>query len=90
MLLARVFYVDALRCRRCGSPRKVLAFLTDPDVVARILSHVGLPTSPLPLSPAPMNGAHSVPDEGPVWEETTEDADVWEEETPSGRDPPTR
>jgi hypothetical protein len=30
----------------------VLAFLTDPDVVAKILRHLGLPTDPPPLTPA--------------------------------------
>ncbi|MCA9758028.1 MAG: transposase [Candidatus Eisenbacteria bacterium] len=29
-LLSRVFYLDALRCAKCGGKRKVLAFLTDP------------------------------------------------------------
>ena len=30
----------------------VLAFLTDPAVVSKILAHLGLPTSPPPLAPA--------------------------------------
>jgi hypothetical protein len=30
----------------------VLAYLTDPSVVAKILLHLGLPHSPPPLSPA--------------------------------------
>ena len=29
----------------------VLAFLTDPRVVARVLDHIGLPSSPPPLTP---------------------------------------
>jgi len=39
-------------CVRCGGKRKVLAFLTDPEVVTKILRHVGVETRPLPLAPA--------------------------------------
>ena len=30
-LLAKAYEVDALRCSRCGSPKKVLAFITNPQ-----------------------------------------------------------
>ena len=39
-LLAKVYEVDALRCSRCGFPMKVLAFITDPPEVHRILLHL--------------------------------------------------
>ena len=39
-LLAKVYVVDALRCSRCGSPMKVLAVITDPSEVRRILLHL--------------------------------------------------
>jgi len=39
-LLAKVYEVDALRCSRCGSPMKVLAVITDPSEVRRILLHL--------------------------------------------------
>jgi hypothetical protein len=39
-LLAKVYEVDALRCSRCGSPMKVLAVITDPPQVRRILLHL--------------------------------------------------
>jgi hypothetical protein len=48
----RVFYLDALLCPKCGGRRKVLAFLTDPDVVRKILSYLGLETAPPALAPA--------------------------------------
>jgi len=51
-LLRRTFEVDALTCIRCQVPMVVLAFLTDPAVVSKILAHLGLPTSPPPLAPA--------------------------------------
>ncbi len=43
-LMKRVFAIDVLVCDRCGGPRKVLKFLTDPVVIRRILVHLGLPT----------------------------------------------
>jgi len=51
-LLRRVFDVDALACPRCLTPMVVLAFITDPQALARILGHLGLPTSPPDLAPA--------------------------------------
>jgi hypothetical protein len=49
-LLRRVLSVDALSCPRCSTreqsvPMVVLAFLTDPEVLGRILRHLGLPTT---------------------------------------------
>jgi hypothetical protein len=48
-LLRRVLSVEALACPRCSLPTQivpmvVLAFLTEPEVVAKILRHLGLPT----------------------------------------------
>jgi len=51
-LLRRVLDVDALKCPQCATPMVVLAFLTDARVVARILTHLGLPTAPPPLARA--------------------------------------
>jgi hypothetical protein len=51
-LLRRVFALDVLVCGKCGGPMTVLAFLTDPAVVEKILTHLGLPASPPTLSPA--------------------------------------
>jgi len=45
----RIFEVDPLLCPRCGGGLAVVAVLTDPKVVDRILrplSERGLPTSP--------------------------------------------
>jgi hypothetical protein len=44
-LLRRVLHVDALACPRCSTrgravPMTVLAFLSDPDVVEKILRHL--------------------------------------------------
>jgi len=50
-LLRRVLDVDALACPKCNTPMLVLAFLTDPAVVRRILDHLGLPADPIRLAP---------------------------------------
>jgi hypothetical protein len=51
-LLRRVFAVDVLVCQKCLGPMTVIATLTDPAVLEKILVHLGLPTAPLPLAPA--------------------------------------
>lgn len=63
-LLRRVFAIDVLVCSRCGGPMTVLAFLTDPEVVEKILLHLGLPTEPKPLAPARPLGQMNLFDEG--------------------------
>ena len=60
--------MDALRCSRCGSPMKVLAVITDPSEVRRILLHLiktglappgpgGLRAELISLSPTASRGA---------------------------------
>jgi hypothetical protein len=39
-LIAKVYEVDALSCRRCGFPMRVLALITDATEVKRILRHL--------------------------------------------------
>ena len=51
-LLRRVFAVDVLVCPRCLGAMSVIAYLSDPVVVGKILGHLGLPQSPLPIAPA--------------------------------------
>jgi hypothetical protein len=41
-LLRRVFAVDVLACPNCGGRMRVLATIDDPEVVRRILTHLGL------------------------------------------------
>jgi hypothetical protein len=40
------------RCSRCPGQRRVIAFITDPEVITAILDHLGLPSQPPPLAPA--------------------------------------
>jgi hypothetical protein len=39
-LLAKVYQGDALHCSRCGSPMTVLAVITNPPEIRRILLHL--------------------------------------------------
>jgi len=38
-LLRRIFEVDPLRCPQCGTPMRIVAFLTAPPVIDRLLAH---------------------------------------------------
>ena len=51
-LMMRVFGVDVLRCPACEGRMQVIAHIDEPAVVARILRHLGLPTSPPMVHPA--------------------------------------
>jgi hypothetical protein len=51
-LMKRSFGVDALRCPRCAAKMRVLATIAEPSVVNKILSHLGMPTEPLPRARA--------------------------------------
>jgi hypothetical protein len=50
-LLARVFGPDVTRCPRCPGNLRVIAFVTRPDLVRGILTHLGLPTEALAIAP---------------------------------------
>ena len=51
-LMRRVFGHDVLRCQRCGGRRRLIALISDPFIVRRILTHLGLPAQPPPIAPA--------------------------------------
>ena len=51
-LLKRVFGVDVLICDACKGPRKILAFITQPSVIQKILQHCGMPHDEVVLAPA--------------------------------------
>jgi hypothetical protein len=52
LLLRRTYGVDALRCPTCSGRLRVMATLTEPGTVKKILAHLALPTEPLPRSRA--------------------------------------
>jgi len=39
-LLRRIYEVDPLACPRCAAPLRIVAVLTDPAVITRILAHM--------------------------------------------------
>jgi hypothetical protein len=49
-LLERTFAIDVLACPDCGGRLRLIATITDPAVIDKILTHLGLPTEP----PAPL------------------------------------
>ena len=65
-LLRRVFALDVLVCARCGGPLTVVAYITEVAVVAKILTHLGLPTTPPPLFPARRRGQMELLDDRPT------------------------
>jgi len=47
-----VFATDALSCSRCGGRLKIIATITNPEVVRKILMSLGLPPRAPPVAPA--------------------------------------
>jgi hypothetical protein len=45
-MIRKVYEVDPLTCPRCGGAMRVVAFLTEHDVVDRIIEYLKLPLSP--------------------------------------------
>jgi len=52
VLVARIYELSPLLCTHCGTEMKIIAFVTDPDAVTRILKHIGEPSAPPAVSPA--------------------------------------
>ena len=50
-LLKRVFAIDMEHCPHCGGPLMIIAAIEDPTVIAKILTHLGLPIRAPPRSP---------------------------------------
>jgi hypothetical protein len=75
-LLRRVLDIDALTCAKCASAMTVIAFLSDPKVVTRILDHLALPNevpliaeSRLPAVEEQCCDVLAYDDASPVWDE---------------------
>jgi hypothetical protein len=52
LLLARIYECLPLLCPRCGEPMRIIAFILDPPIITRILTHIGEPTAPPAVLPA--------------------------------------
>jgi len=57
--MRRAFDLDVLACPRCGGRLRLLATIDDPQVVLRLLAHLGLPTDPLRPDPAEPPPGHA-------------------------------
>jgi len=51
-LMRRVLDIDVLTCPKCAASMVIIAFITDPSVLTRILDHLKLPSTSPPLAPA--------------------------------------
>jgi len=69
MLIARIYEAALpLLCPHCAAPMRIVAFITQPVVINRILSHLGQPVEPPPITPArevPLRLPNSAPGRGP-------------------------
>jgi len=74
-LLKRALDIDALSCSKCHGVMVVLAFINDPQVMRKILSHLRLPTRPPPLAPARYPEDDEV-GQGDEWFEDQTDLDL--------------
>lgn len=62
-LIARLFKVFPLTCRRCGAEMQIIAFVTEAPTVRTILDSIGEPSTAPPIAPARRS---------PAWEEAAE------------------
>ncbi len=51
-LLKRTFEIDVLQCARCKGRMQLVAMVTDPRSIQRMLRHLGEPTDPPVREPA--------------------------------------
>jgi hypothetical protein len=52
MLIARIYEMLPLQCSRCNAPMRIIAFVTEPATVTKILDHIGEPSTPVITTPA--------------------------------------
>ena len=82
-MLARIYEVLPLLCPRCGSEMRLIAFITAPDTIEAILTHLGEPARPPPLAArarappeADLVASDFVTlDQSPPWDPTSAPAD---------------
>ncbi len=57
-LISKVFLADPLKCRDCGGPLQIVAYITDQLAINKILDHLGL-TPPRGSAPATRSALRS-------------------------------
>ena len=88
-LLRRVIDIDALTCVKYAVPMTVIAFLSDPKVVERILDHLALPSTPPLLAGSRLASAEELFNDAPTYDEiVAEWVEPLDTGPPVARDPP--
>ena len=59
--MARVGEEFPFACPGCGGDIRFIAFITEPGPIRKILTHLGEPLEPPPVSPARETGARAAP-----------------------------
>tara|TARA_Y100000814_G_scaffold109057_1_gene77091 strand:+ start:213 stop:407 length:195 start_codon:yes stop_codon:yes gene_type:complete len=54
--LKRVYAIDIEKCEKCGEPVRIIASIEDPDVIQKILKHLGLDQDSDPHNRSPPAG----------------------------------
>ena len=68
-LIKKIWEVAPHGCPRCGHDMKIISLINDPDVIERILRHLGL----WKQHPAPCDSTTKAPAHGPVVMEDFDD-----------------
>jgi hypothetical protein len=76
MLLARLFESLPLICPNCGADMRLIAFITEAAPVERILTHIGEPPRPPPITPA--RGPPAWDDAPEPWDDAPEPVADWD------------
>jgi len=58
-LTQSVFKSDIAACPECGGELKIIAAITQPSAINKLLTHFGLPTRAPPRAPAEFSVLHS-------------------------------
>ena len=82
LLLVRIYECLPLICPRCGEAMRIIAFIQEPEVIERILHHIGEPTEAPQVLPARAPPQHMMEfdqsadvDEWPDVDQTAGDTD---------------
>ena len=67
-LLRRVLDIDVLTCAKCAVSMTVIAFLSDPKVLTRILDHLQIPSTPPLLEESRLSAADELFSDAPAYD----------------------
>ena len=70
MLLARIYENRPLQCPRCGGAMRIIAFVTEPASIQRILNHIGELITPPQIACARAPPLETLIDQNPPYDPT--------------------